>query len=142
MANLADKFQNILISDKNKYSVEVSPGKDLDFDLLSELKPRFCSVTWRVKSENDYLENVENSTPLLLAEKLQQRGHDVILNIPGKHFCKDNVLTILNKARNIGVRGIFAIQGGEFLHNIFTLRISQILCTVFLIYMKHLMFKT
>lgn len=108
------KFHKILNPTDKKISLEVCPKEDLDFNLLSKLKPRFCSVTWRVKSEQDYRENVENSAPLIIAKKLCEEGYYVVLNIPGMHFSESQVLEILNKSKSIGVRGIFAIQGGKY----------------------------
>lgn len=96
----------------NKWSVEVCAKKDLNLHLLSLIRPNFCSITWRVKSELDYRQNVEKSAPLILAETLCQNGYKVILHLPGKHFCKDEVLRILETAKSIGVSGIFAVQGG------------------------------
>lgn len=106
-------FKTILKFRDTKISLEVSSKKDLDYELLETLKPRFCSVNWRVTSELECTENVEISEPLLLAEKLNQKGYNVLLNLPGKQFSKDQVLRILNTAKFMGVRAIFAIQGGR-----------------------------
>lgn len=105
-------FQKVLNCKGNKISLEVCPRKDLSFDLLSELKPAFCSVTWGIKSEQDYLEDIENCEPLILAGEIYTKGYEVVLHLPGNHFSKDQVLTILNRARSFGVRGILVIQGG------------------------------
>lgn len=110
--SVQQSFHKILKGDENKISIELSPTKSVDFALLQSLRPRFCSVNWRVKSEDDYLENIENSDPLLLADQLCQRGYEVVLHVPGKHFNENQVLRILKKSKSIGVKGIFAIQGG------------------------------
>lgn len=111
-AVVQQSFHKILNAQENRISIELCPRKQLDFELLQSLKPRFCSVNWRVRSDEDHLENIENSDSLVLAEQLCQKGYEVVLHIPGKHFNKSQVLRILKRARSIGVKGIFAIQGG------------------------------
>ncbi|XP_060518535.1 probable methylenetetrahydrofolate reductase (NADPH) [Cylas formicarius] len=97
------------LTDRRKISIELSPNKDFDAALLSELGPRFCSVTW-LGDSNDNV-SVEENPSIALAKDLQAHGYETVLHLPGRNLTSAMVEEILNAIDSAGVRGVLALQG-------------------------------
>ncbi|VEN56582.1 unnamed protein product [Callosobruchus maculatus] len=60
---------------------------------LSELCPRFCSVTWH-PTPGHRSETVESIPALQLAKRLRKHGHEVLLHLAGRNLKKYQVLVV------------------------------------------------
>lgn len=92
-------------------SVEVSPNSDFQANLFDRIRPRFVAVTWL---GNGHLELPTQEIPaIILAKKLCERNFSVLLHMAGRYVGKERMMDILNYAKDIGVKNILAVQGGN-----------------------------
>ncbi|XP_018577537.1 methylenetetrahydrofolate reductase [Anoplophora glabripennis] len=101
---------SLLDSSDRTFSIELCPGKNIDEGLLSKLGLNFCSITWHSPSVAQ-LKCVDKTPGIQLAQRLCCQGYNVLLHLAGRNLHGDLVLDILNAAKGIGVRNIFALQG-------------------------------
>lgn len=52
--------------------------------------------------------------PLTFARELIGNGYNVMLHLAGRYMKEQEVLNVLEEAKKIGVRSLFALQGGAF----------------------------
>lgn len=83
------------------------------FDEARKSFPLFQSVTWHCKENVNKL-NIEHFEPLKIVEKLPC---STLLHLAGKSMTKETVKKILNRANELNVKNIFALQGGKFYNN-------------------------
>lgn len=90
------------------FSIELNPYMGIvDFHLIDKIRPKFISVTW-IGRKNE----IKDEPSLILAEKLILKGYVVLLHIPAGCYTAPEMEKILTRARNFGVRNIFAMKGG------------------------------
>lgn len=94
------------------FSVELLPTATLDFEQLSTIDPTFYSVIWR-QSETTPVNNPEQTAAILLCKQLIDRGYHVLLHLAGRYLKENQALGILNEAKRIGIKDIFALKGGK-----------------------------
>lgn len=95
------------------FSIELCPGKNFSECLLPELGLNFCSVTWRTPTDQQ-LKHVQDIPAVQLAKLLSCQGYNVLLHLAGRNLQRGHVLDVLNEVKRIGVRNIFALQGGAY----------------------------
>lgn len=93
------------------FSLEVCNNNELNLKLLQNLCPNFCAVPWHLKSYDDL--NSLDISALHLANYLASHGQQVVLHLAAKNLTQQEVLKILHAARCMGLRNIFALQGGK-----------------------------
>lgn len=100
-------------STDKSFSIELCPGKNFNEGLLPKLGLNFCSVTWRSPTAKE-LKHVEETPAVQLAKRLSCQGYNVLLHLAGRNLRSVQVLNVLNVVKRIGVRNIFALQGGSY----------------------------
>lgn len=96
-------------------SIELMPSNSLDLTTISKLQPAFCSVIWRQSEKFNYKRPSEID-PLALSKHLLDRGHNVLLHLAGRYLQKEEAVSVLDEAKRIGVRNIFALKGGTLVN--------------------------
>ncbi|XP_049822501.1 uncharacterized protein LOC126265371 [Aethina tumida] len=98
------------ILDGKSVSVELCPDREIDFELLSKLNVKFCSVTWLGNSKENF--NTPNTIPAIsLANHLGCLGYNVLLHITGRNLNRTEAEIILNYVKDVGIVNILALQG-------------------------------
>lgn len=95
-------------------SIELMPSSSLNVPDVSNLpvKPSFCSVIWRQSERFNYKKPSEIE-PLVLSKYLLDSGHNVLLHLAGRYLKQEEAVSVLEEAKRIGVRNIFALKGGS-----------------------------
>lgn len=102
-----------ILDEKKGISVELCPDREIDFELLSKLNVKFCSVTWLGNSKENF--NTPNTIAAIsLANHLGCLGYNVLLHLTGRNLNRTEAETILNYVKDVGIVNILALQGGEF----------------------------
>lgn len=107
MANKNDLIQNI----HNAFSFEICAHKNLDWEKLRTIQPKFCSVPWHIPS----MKNLETlDIPALnFAEKLINKGYKVLLHLTGRDLSRNEASLLLEKIKTIGIKHLLVLQGGK-----------------------------
>lgn len=103
------------------FSIELESSKIIDYNLLEKFtEVKFCSLTWHIDPNRKYYFTKKNTNfPVFnLCEFLIKRKKCVLLHIPCRTLSKYEALTILDRAKIIGVKYILAVRGGKFLINL------------------------
>lgn len=93
-------------------SIELMPSNSLNIAAISKLQPAFCSVIWRQSEVFNYKKPHEIG-PLALSRKLVEAGHTVLLHLAGRYMKEEQVVSVLDEAKKVGVKNIFALKGGK-----------------------------
>lgn len=93
-------------------SIELMPSNSLNVAAISKLQTSFCSVIWRHSESFNYKRPSEIG-PLALSRKLLDAGHNVLLHLSGRYLKQEQAISVLDEAKRIGVRNIFALKGGK-----------------------------
>ncbi|XP_051163287.1 methylenetetrahydrofolate reductase isoform X2 [Leptopilina boulardi] len=118
--HLIKLIEETILKKEKFYSIELVSEKDFEnyqrfFDEKRKLFPLFQSVTWHCKENANKLD-IKNIEPLKIIEKLPS---NTLLHLAARGLTKETVKTILNRANELNVKNIFALQGeepGEFSH--------------------------
>lgn len=102
----------VLKPNEKLLSIELMPTRSLNVESISKLQPAFCSVVWR-QSESFNYKKASEIAPLALSRKLLENGHNVLLHLAGRYLKKEQAASVLDEAKRIGVRNIFALKGGK-----------------------------
>lgn len=94
-------------------SIELMPSNSLNLDAISKIQPAFCSVIWR-QSESFNYKKPSEIAPLALARRLLESGHNVLLHLAGRYLKQEHAESVLDEAKRIGIRNIFALKGGTY----------------------------
>lgn len=107
----SDYIKTILQDDSERISVEISPNSGFSTDILQQIKPRFVAVTWL---GNTHLKTPTAEIPaIVLAKQLIEKDYTVLLHLTGRNVDKRRMLEILNYLKNVGIKNILALQGGN-----------------------------
>lgn len=93
-------------------SIELSAALPVDIEALAKLKPAFCSVVW-IQSEKFNYKKPDEIEPLALAKKVVDAGMNMMIHFTCRYLKKDEAVSVLDEAKRIGVRNIFAMRGSE-----------------------------
>lgn len=107
----SDFIKTILQDDGERISVEISPNFGFNTEILQQIKPRFVAVTWL---GNTHLKVLTAEIPaIVLAKKLVEKNYSVLLHLTGRNLDKRKMLDILTYLKNVGIKNILALQGGN-----------------------------
>lgn len=107
----SDFIKTILQDDSERISVEISPNFGFNTEILQQIKPRFVAVTWL---GNTHLKVLTAEIPaIVLAKKLVEKNYSVLLHLTGRNLDKRKMLDILTYLKNVGIKNILALQGGN-----------------------------
>ncbi|KAL1514102.1 hypothetical protein ABEB36_003419 [Hypothenemus hampei] len=111
----SEQYIKTILQSKNrqKISVELSPNNNIEMDILEKIRPCFVAVTWL---GNPHLDTRTEDIPaVVLARKLLQHNHPVLLHLAGRNISKERMFEILTYLKSIGVKNILALQG-DWIH--------------------------
>lgn len=103
-------------TDGKSFSVELLPSPSLRLDQLPVFHVTFYSVIWR-QTEETPVKSPKDLPAIVVSKKLIEKGYPVLLHLAGRYLKENETLGILNEAKDIGVRDIFALKGGKAVRN-------------------------
>mgnify|MGYP001796413336 CR=1 FL=1 len=128
---LSQKLHEKITADEKFFSLEFFPPKTFNgatnlmaiAGRISEQgKPLFCDISWKSTPLTVTDGKSHEPSTLIVAAALSDfHDLDVMIHIPSVHVTKSQVLRELQKAKDIGIRNILALRGGE----------KQILCSTY-----------
>lgn len=126
---------NSLQTSEKVLSIELMPSNSLDISAISKLHPTFCSVIWRHSERFNYKKPNEIE-PLALSKHLLDSGHNVLLHLAGRYLKREEAVSVLDEAKRIGVRNIFALKGGNAIRKNKNHNSQVLLCVIMIEYIK------
>ncbi|GBP88297.1 Methylenetetrahydrofolate reductase [Eumeta japonica] len=93
------------------YSVEVTPEIDIEELNNVELQPLFCSITWHAKTHRCKSLDIP---PIKVAQKLKDKGINVLLHVSCDFLRKSYLDALLNKLKDIQICNLFIVLGESF----------------------------
>ena len=80
---------------------------------MAEGRPLFCDVTWHPAGDPSSDKPTSSST--IAGAMLNYSGIETVLHMTCCSQTKDGIIASLNRAKELGIRNVMALRGGEFL---------------------------
>ena len=84
------------------------------FDRMAEGRPLFCDVTWHPAGDPSSDKPTSSST--IAGAMLNYSGIETMLHMTCCSQTKDVIIASLNRAKELGIRNVMALRGGELLY--------------------------
>ena len=82
---------------------------------MAEGRPLFCDVTWHPAGDPSSDKPTSSST--IAGAMLNYSGIETMLHMTCCSQTKDGIIASLNRAKELGIRNVMALRGGEFLQD-------------------------